>query len=105
MLTISQQTHAARYRLQYYQVGQVSKFVQPGAVRIASPRSVTDYQTATTYGVTPGVDNVAFLNPDGTKVAIVYNHSTTRRAFAIGWRGTYFSYALAPKAVVTFRWR
>jgi glucosylceramidase len=106
LVTVSEQTHKATYRLDYYQFGQVSKFVQPGAVRIASPRFVSDYRTDTgAYGVTPGLDNVAFLNPNGTKVVVVYNNSPVRRSFAIAWHGKYISYTLARFATVTFQWR
>jgi glucosylceramidase len=106
LITVSEQTHQASLHLNYYQFGQVSKFVQPGAFRVASSRFVSDYQSATgPYGVTPGLDDVAFLNPNGTKVVVVDNNSVISKPFAIGWRSRYFSYTLPRKAVVTFVWR
>ncbi len=106
LLMISEQTHQATFLLPYYQFGQMSRFVQPGATRIASTRFVSDYEAETpAYGITPGLDNVAFLNPDHTRVVVVYNNSMTQRAFAIAWRGTYVRYTLAARATATFEWR
>ena len=49
---------------------------QPGAVRIASNALVIDFRDpAGVYGVTPGLDDVAFRNPDGTTVLVTYNNS------------------------------
>jgi glucosylceramidase len=105
VVTISEQTHAVSYGHNYFDFGQVTRFVQPGAIRIASSRAVADFQTfGGPYGVTPGIDNVAFLNPDGTRVLIVHNSSRGRRAFAIAWRGRYLSYALSGGATATFEW-
>jgi O-glycosyl hydrolase len=106
MITISERTHRARLGRSYYQFGQVSKFVQPGAVRVASDRLVSDYRIGPgNYGVTPGLDDVAFLNPDGTRVLVVFNNSTAARRFAIVWRGRSFSYGLPSRATATFTWR
>ena len=64
VVTIDEQTHAVTYGLNYYQLGQVSKFVAPGAVRIGSNTLVSDFRTPSgTYGVTPGLDDVAFQQP------------------------------------------
>jgi glucosylceramidase len=50
------------------------------------------------------LDDVAFLNPDGSKVLIAYNNSTTPIAFAVESDGRYFSYTIPPQAMTTFRW-
>jgi glucosylceramidase len=106
LVTISEQTHRATRELDYYQLGQFSKYIQPGAVQIAATRLVSDFRTARGgYGVTPGLDDVAFLNPDGSRVLVVYDNAGTRRRFAVRWRGMMFDYALAPGTTVTFTWR
>jgi glucosylceramidase len=106
LLTVSEALHTMRFNLSFFQLGQLSKFVQPGAIRIASDRWVSDFQTATgAYGVTPGLDDVAFVNPDGTKVLVAYDNSPTRVAFAVGWHGRAFRYVLGPGATVTFSWK
>jgi glucosylceramidase len=53
----------------------------------------------------PRLDNVAFRNPDGSRVLVVLNADSSARTFAVRERGRSFSYTLAPGAVVTFRWR
>ena len=47
VVTISEQTHTVSYGLNYYQLGQISRFVAPGAVRIASNALVSDFRTPT----------------------------------------------------------
>lgn len=106
LLTISERTQTVNYSLNYYQLGQLSRFVQRGAVRIGSERWVTEFKAASgPYGVTPGLDDVAFLNPDGTRVLVAYNNSTRRLRFAADWHGRSFAYTLAAGATVTFTWK
>ena len=72
MIRVNETTHQAWYGLNYFEFGQISKFVAPGAVRIASTRLVADDGKT----VTPGVDDVAFINPNGKKVLTAYNSAT-----------------------------
>ena len=104
-VTINERTHAVSFRPEYYQLGQVSAFVAPGAQRI-------DSQTLVSYGVngsdietiTPGLDDVAFINPDGSKVLVAYNNSGRPITFAVASDGSYFSYKLPARAMTTFQW-
>lgn len=106
LVTISEQTHRATPGLDYYQLGQFSKFIQPGAVRVAATRLVNDFRNpGGGYGVTPGLDDVAFLNPDGTRVLVVYDNAGARARFVVRWRRKMFGYALAPGTTATFTWR
>jgi glucosylceramidase len=106
LVTVNEQSGTASLNLNYYQLGQVSAFVQRGAVRIASDRWVSDFADADgSYGVTPGLDDVALENPDGSKVLIAYDNSTDPIQFEVGWRGQAFSYTLDPGATATFVWR
>jgi glucosylceramidase len=105
IVAVDENTHATTYGLNYYQLGQVSKYVQPGAVRIDTNRAVADYADATGYGVTPGVDNVAFQNPDGSKVLVATNNSPAAVKVAVDWHGQYLNWTLWPGAMVTFTWR
>ncbi len=77
VVTVDERTHTPSFGLNYFQFGQTTKYVQPGAVRISSTRQVSDG-----YGITRGVDNVAFVNPDGSKVLVAYNN----RGEPPGWR-------------------
>ncbi len=106
VVTVSERTHQAYLGANYYQLGQVSKYVQPGAVRIASDRFAVDFRTPTgAYGVTEGLDDVAFLNPDGTKVLVADDTSRATIRFTVAWHGLAFRYALKPGATVSFIWK
>jgi glucosylceramidase len=75
-------------------------------VRIASTRLVSDLRTpGGAYGVSRGLDDVAVVNPDGRRVLVVYNGSSTRAPFAVRWQGRIFTYALSSRATATFIWR
>lgn len=97
LVTIDQSTGTATYRPSYYWTGQLSKFVQPGAVRIAS----------TSFGA-GSVQDVAFLNLDGTRVVVAWNSDTSSGAGASTFKlrdgSQSLSYTLAKGAMVTFRW-
>lgn len=86
-------TGAAQRNEEYYALAHASKFVRPGARRVGSNSGAG------------GLEDVAFLNPDGSKVLIVVNTAPLERSFAVraGSRG--FSYSLPAGAVATFRWR
>jgi glucosylceramidase len=106
VVTISEQTHTVSYGLNYYQLGQISKFVVPGAVRIGSNALVSDFRTPKgAYGVTPGLDDVAFRNPDGTIVLVTYNNSGSWIRFAVTASGRWFQTAIPPGAMTTFEWK
>lgn len=50
-------------RLTYYYIGQFSRYIEKGAVHIATTRYTSDVET------------VGFLNPDGSRVTVVLNRS------------------------------
>jgi glucosylceramidase len=81
-------THGAAWDV----LGHVSKFVQVGARVIASS------------GSTGGVENVAFLNPDGSKVMIALNTGTALAPFSVTEGTKTFDYTLPAGAVATFVW-
>ncbi len=90
----------------FYQLGQASRFIQPGARRIGS-NSFVAYQSGRSFKhsyATRGVDNVAFRNPDGRRVLLLYNNSPLRSSFVIAWRGRSVRYALSGRAAATLTW-
>ncbi|HEX5195084.1 MAG TPA: glycoside hydrolase family 30 beta sandwich domain-containing protein [Solirubrobacteraceae bacterium] len=101
VIRVNEQTHLATYGHNYFQFGQISRFVRRGAVRIASTRFVQDDGRT----VTPGVDNVAFIDPGGMKVLVAYNSATYPISISIRWRRRYLYYVIRPGATDTFRWR
>jgi glucosylceramidase len=99
VVTVNEQTRTPLFGLNYFQYGQTTKYVQPGAVRIFSTRLVSDG-----YGVTPGVDDVAFLNPDGSKVLVAYNNRARAARLAVRWGGRFVNWTLRGHATVTLIW-
>jgi glucosylceramidase len=98
--------HDFRLSLKYFQLGQVSRFVHRGAYRIGSGHFVS-YGTdrGNTMVVSSGLDDVAFVNPDGTKVLVAYDNSAKPITFAVQSDGRFFTYAIPPGATTTFMWR
>jgi glucosylceramidase len=98
-------TGALTFRPEYYQLGQVSAFVQPGATRIDSPTFVTyGVNSSNIETISAGLDDVAFLNPDGSKVLIANNNSSSPITFAVASNGGYFTYTIPAQAMTTFVW-
>ncbi|MGI8629060.1 MAG: glycoside hydrolase family 30 protein [Solirubrobacteraceae bacterium] len=107
VVTVHERTRTASYGRDYYQLGQASRFIQRGARRIHSDTFVSylfrvdgqgnDYASA-------GVDDVAFENPNGSKVLLAYNNTQTAQSFAVEWHRRSFPYTLPPGATVTFVW-
>ena len=104
LITVDEQTQQATFGRTYYQFGQISKYVQPGAERIFSTRLVSDFAVGGHYGVTPGVDDVAFANPDGSKVLVAYNDTAHPCPISIKYSGRYLNWTLPGGSTVTFRW-
>jgi glucosylceramidase len=107
LATVDERTHRYRLTRDYYQLGQASRFVVPGAVRVASNTFVKDkFTNVNQLGgyTTPGLDDVAFLDPNGTRVLLAYNSSRSPVRFAVRWHGLYFTYSLAAHAMATFHW-
>ncbi len=75
----------------YYSVGHFSKFVQPGAKRIAS-------------STTANLDDVAFRNPNGSLVLIIDNTSGSTQPFSTSWAGQKFSDSLPSHGIATYEW-
>lgn len=93
VVTIDSRTGAVTRNDEYYVLAHASRFVRPGARRIASSEGRDD------------VDNVAFANADdGSMVLIVANSSTQRRTISVANGGPLFRYTLEPKGLYTFTW-
>ncbi len=107
LVTVDRATHRVSYNRDYYELGQASRFVRPGAHRIASNTFVTYrnvFLRQRPNYTSPGVDDVAFKNPDGSLALLAYNNAATAQTFAVVWRGQSFDYTLPPAATVTFTW-
>ena len=85
------QSGQVTYTIEYYDMGQLTKFVKPGAYRIESTANAT-------------VPNVAWINPDGSKALIAYNGSTGSQPITVNWGGESFTYTLPARTTATFTW-
>ncbi|HEV3172685.1 MAG TPA: ricin-type beta-trefoil lectin domain protein [Actinocrinis sp.] len=80
------------YTIEYYDMGQLTKFVKPGAYRIDSN------DTSST------VPNVAWINPDGSKALVAYNGTGSSQQFTVNWGNEHFTYSLPAATSATFTW-
>jgi glucosylceramidase len=89
VVTIDSGTYTKRNN--YYQIGQLSKFVPVGATHIAS--------TVTAHGVI----TAGFKNANGQEELVATNPTAASITFEVTWNGQgSFSYSLPAKATVTF---
>jgi glucosylceramidase len=85
------QSGQVSYTVEYYDMGQLTKFVKPGAYRIASTAN-------------SAVPNVAWLNPDGSKALVTYNETGAAQPITVNWGGESFTYTLPARTAATFTW-
>ena len=88
---------SVRTDAEYYTIGHLSKFVKPGARRIAS----TSFGTT---GWNGQIMDVAFRNPDGSTALVVHNENDDPRSFAVNVGERTFEYTLPGGALATFTW-
>ncbi len=94
VVTINSTTAAVTRNVEYYALAHASKFVRPGAYRIASTASVGS------------LASVAFQNTDDQSiVALVLNSGAQSSTFALRWRQQTLGYTLPPASVLTFIWK
>ncbi len=91
VVTINESNGSVTYTNDYYQLGQFSQFVTPGAYHIAS----------NTLG---SLADVAFKNPDGSKIVVAHNDGSSSSTFQVSWGNQGFTYTLPAGATVTFKW-
>ena len=94
VVTIASATGTVTRNEEYYALGHASRFVRPGARRIASATGVA------------GLESVAFRNvDDGSLVLIVLNPNSQAVSFAMRSGPRSFQATLPASAVATFLWR
>ncbi len=80
--------------VEYYSIGHFSKFVRPGAHRIA----------ATEFPSGSGLKSVSFINADTSKVLIVLNESSESKLFSVIINNSLFNAQLEANAVASIIW-
>ncbi len=92
VVTIDPATGAVQRNAEYYALGHAARFVDPGAVRIASTSDVA------------GLKSVAFLNRDGQTSLLILNTAATSRDFAVREGSRAFRATLPAGALATYVW-
>lgn len=92
VVTIDPKTGAITRNVEYYVLGHASRFVLPGAYRVGTTKRGDQVEAA------------AFLNPDGSRVAILHRKSGNGPV-SIALDGEHYSVVLPDGSVATLRWR
>ena len=78
---------------EYYYIGHFSRYIQPGAVKLASSVANT------------GVEAAAFENPDGSRVAVLLNTGDAPQDVSLTENGAEgFPFRLNPHTIATVQW-
>jgi len=93
VVTIDSRSGAVTRNEEYYSLAHASRFVKPGARRIASTT------------ITDTLESVAFRNPEGSIALIVLNPGKAEHSFDVSAAAIHFRASLPPESVATFRWR
>jgi glucosylceramidase len=93
VIKINQGTGQVDYNVEFYALGQASKFVQPGSRRIASESSNGTVQT------------VAFTNTDGSRVLVAANAVLNDQQITVMDGSRSFTFKLPGNGVTTFIWQ
>jgi glucosylceramidase len=92
IVKIDSDTKEITYNLDYYTMGHISKFVEPGAFRIDSDNYEDKLET------------VAFKNPDGSIALIAHNRTASDKTLKAAYGASVFEYTVPANAAVTFAW-
>ena len=91
VVTIDPRTGTITRNVEYYVLGHASRFVLPGAYRVGTTKRSDEVEAA------------AFLNPDGSSVAILYRKSGAG-SVTIALDGVRYAVSLPAGSVATLRW-
>lgn len=80
------------HNVDYYTLGHVSKFVDPGAYRIDST------------SLDGNIESVAFRNPDNSKVLVMTNLVGRDQSMKIKWGTQVLDYTIPAESMVTMTW-
>jgi len=93
VVVIDRQSKRVTYTGLYYYLAHFSKFIRPGAVRVA------------TSGGQPGVRCIAFRTPDHGLVAQLLNSRNENTDVRIQWHNRWFALTLPPVSISTCLWQ
>jgi glucosylceramidase len=93
VITINSGSQIIDKNVEYFLLGHASKFVQDKAKRLETMDSRAQ-----------GFSQIAYLNPDGTKVLLAYNHQSNTQKIQVTLNNQSFNYDIEAGALVTFKW-
>lgn len=88
LVTVNSSTGQVTLNEEYYSLAHLSKFVVPGAYRVASDDD----------------KSVAFVNRDGSNAVVAYNDGNAGKDVIFRWKGQMLPYKLPAQSVATFAW-
>ena len=91
LVTVNSQSGAITKDVEFYTLGQYSKYVLAGATRIYSSNA-------------NGIVSAAFQNPDSSLAVIAFNDTAISQAFQLQWGTQNVSYTLPSLSAATFTW-
>lgn len=91
VVTIDPATGSITRNVEYYVLGHASRFILPGAYRIATTKQGE------------GIEAAAFVNPNGSRVAIIHR-SSGEGPVTVSLDGLSYPVAMPQGAVATLRW-
>jgi glucosylceramidase len=93
VITINSINNLISKNVEYYALGHSSKFLLPKAKRIET----SDIRAL-------GISQVAYLNLDGSKVLVVFNHQSTTQKIQVNDGNNSFNYSIESGSLITFKW-
>ncbi|MEV6115172.1 glycoside hydrolase family 30 beta sandwich domain-containing protein [Streptomyces sp. NPDC052109] len=93
LVTVNTVTKDFTVRDELYKIGQFSKYLSPGDVRLESSAAQN------------GVSNVVYRSGTGTYVAVLGNSATTDRTVRIDGAGRSFAVTVPAGSFATYRWK
>ena len=93
VVVINRRTKTVDYMALYYYLAHFSKFVRPGAVRVAIS------------GAQEGIRGLAFRSPEGDLVLQLLNSRDRAATVTVGWRNQVLKASLPPLSIGTYQWR
>ena len=106
---LKQTPPAVTYTGDYYALGHASRFVNPGATRIASsnvPGAIASREPSSGSSAhRDALETAAFQNPDGSFALLVLNNQPTEADFFIRWHNRSFAAQLPAGSLATYIWR
>lgn len=102
-ITVNTDTHTFSLTGDYWALAHFSRFIRPGAHRIAST-TPSDCRTTPASGWNCGLEDVAFQNTDGSRVLVATANDGQAHTFSVTVDGRRFTATIPDGGTETFVW-